>query len=342
MVNYSNISSNSSLEEDVPLASFSFLFIPVFLLAIGGIPGTLFSIRFFSKKVGTSTTATNLILNALAVFDFLALLGAIPLAIASVQLFVRWNQEDYFAILNAITRLPRHYSNLMLLFISIERIVSVAWPHKMKDIFTKRVGMIYIIVIAIIAPPTLVPFAMEPKFVLLNKRTEDDVQYLMQLPQTFVDQKVYDVLYEIAVFVYFALPIGGVLVCNLTLVILLLRRFRSRHNSTGTLTPAQSRELRTTQLVMAVKAIFLLCVFPLVVILPITSIKGNFMPVKNMMLIISCSQLLENISYSMNAVVYYIGNKRFREEVSEMCRHFRKPKMTTVEPVTGRVPATNP
>lgn len=77
-------------------------------------------------------------------------------------------------------------------------------------------------------------------------------------------------------------------------------------------------ELKTTKMVTAVTTIFIACVFPTFVIFPIQTFGGLDIPIDNILFILPINFLLESISYSMNAVVYDIGNSAFRKEVHDI------------------------
>ncbi|OWF37523.1 Neuropeptide Y receptor type 4 [Mizuhopecten yessoensis] len=291
------------------------------VISVIGIPGTVVTICFYGKRIKKTTAATPLILTTLAGFDMLSLIFTIPMSAVSIHLFYidGWKQDRLFAICNAVTRIPKNCSNLMLLLIGIERLVSVAWPHKLKKIFTKKVGIVCVIVVCtIITPMTVAPMAIEPELVAIQGPEGD--YFVRRMPQRDVNPNLYNVFYQNTILLYFVLPLGGVFVCNAALVVLLLKRSRTNrlNRNLNMMTPAQTRELRTTKLVMSVTVIFIVCILPFVVIFPIQTSSGADIPIKGMLLIIPLSMLLECITYSMNAVVYYIGNATFREEIREM------------------------
>ncbi|XP_069125436.1 neuropeptide Y receptor type 6-like [Argopecten irradians] len=308
-------------------SSMCFLFIPSIIVSVLGIPGTLITMRFYGKQVKKSKVATSLILTSLAVFDMLTLLLIIPMVGISIHLFYidGWKQAKIFALFNAISRSPRNCSNFMLLLIGIERLVSVAWPHKLSVIFTKRVGIVCVVIVcSVITPITILPMAVEPELVAIQGT--EGKYFVRRLPQININIDLYNIFYQMTIMLYFLVPLGGVFICNITLAILLLKRYRRDRlgRNQSTITPRQARELKTTKLVIVVTIIFIICILPLVVIFPIQTTSGADIPIGGMLLIFPLSMLLESITYSMNAVVYYIGNGTFREEVRNTITTLRK------------------
>ncbi|XP_060084270.1 somatostatin receptor type 4-like [Ylistrum balloti] len=312
------------------------LCILVLLVTIIGIPGTIVTMRFYGKRIKKSSTSTALYLSALAVFDMLSLLSNIP-GIALEMSMSILDEEN--AIAAYFTRIPKYWSNLTLLLVGIERVVSVVLPHKAPYIFTRRVGTVSVIVIIVIAPVVLLPLAIEPPLVAVT--TNGTITHVRRKVQMLLDPDVYRSLIQIVSVLYFGIPVFGVFISNICLVTLLYGRFKSKRarNIRDTMTSQQVRELRTTKLIMLVTVIFIICVLPLVIIYPVISISGEPIPIQTLLVIHPMSSLLESLNYSMNVVVYFFGSSNFRTETRQMlsrvcgcCRHTTR--TTTVTPET--------
>lgn len=344
--------SNGSMESDLiyldgQYSPLCFLFVPTFVLSLAGIPGTIVTIYFYGKQVPKSTTSSKVIFTALAVYDMVSLMGCFTFsAVAISQFYVSgsWTHgKSTFQYVVVVTRYFNECSNLMLLFTSVERVVSVASPHKKKGIFTKKLGIIYIIIIIIIiAPLNAAPIAMAEESLVLFKKKGSDVRYVQRIAMANVNQDLLSVLQNIAPIIYFGLPIGGVVICNIVLMILLKWRTLSRNNSdTQNTMVSPAREIRITKQVMAITTIFFLCVFPLIVIFPIRLANHTDIQLNTLLVIYPIASFLESVNYSMNAVVYYIGNPLFRKEVRHVMSMLRsRCKTSTVSPQVTTVTDT--
>ncbi|OWF38651.1 C3a anaphylatoxin chemotactic receptor [Mizuhopecten yessoensis] len=328
----SNITFSSG--ESVPFYYEGLLYIPVLLVTIVGIPGTIITMRFYGRRAKKSTTSTSLFLTSLATFDLLCLVSNIPAVTTSLPTFYidGWKESSENSIMVYITRIPKYWSNLMLLLIGIERVICVVLPHKMTTIFTRRVGIVCITLIIVLGPVILFPLVIEPPMILTNGQAT----HVQRKTQTLIDADVYRGLVQMVSVLYFGLPVTGILISNLCLVIALLYRFKSKQ-TTGvriTMTSSQVKELRTTKLVMIVTVIFIVCVCPLVVVYPVISASGEAVPIQVLLVIRPMSAFLETLNYSMNIVVYFIGSINFRTETRHMLsRICRCCKLTTVTPV---------
>ncbi|XP_069102046.1 galanin receptor 2b-like [Argopecten irradians] len=313
------------------------LYIPVIIGTVLGIPGTLITMRFYVKRIKSTFTSTPLFLTCLAVFDMVSLITNIPLVATSVPLFYidGWKESTDNSIVVYVSRIPKYWSNMVLLFIGVERVVSVLLPHRMKDIFTRRVGVVSITTLIIVGPVVTFPLSIEPPMVVVP--SNGTITHVRRKAQTLIDPDVYRNLISISSLFYFGIPIVGVLITNLSLVIVLLYRFKSKRakNSRTAMTSSQMKELRTTKLVMIVTVIFIVCVFPLVIIFPVISYSGESVPIGLMLAVRPTSALLETVNYSMNAVVYYIGSSNFRSEtreiVSRLCCLCKRSEISPLE-----------
>lgn len=128
------------------------IFVPVFIITFFGIPGAAVSVRFYAKQLRTSAEATPFLLTALSVFDLIALIVSILDAghCISTNFVYGWLETN--SLILYIGRVPKLCSNLILLLLGIQRILCVVLPHKVKFLFTKRFCVVCVIVVAILAP----------------------------------------------------------------------------------------------------------------------------------------------------------------------------------------------
>ncbi|XP_060084725.1 proteinase-activated receptor 2-like [Ylistrum balloti] len=310
------------------------LYIPILLLTLIGIPGTIVSMRFYGKRIQKSSSSTALFLTSLAVFDMLSLVSNIPTAI-SIFYMDEWNEGNKESITRYFTRIPKYWSNLVLLLAGTERLIAVALPHKMATIFTRRVAIVSLIVVIIIAPMILVPLALDPPFVLVP--TNGTITHVQRSVKTFIDPDVLKRLIQMVSVLYFGLPLVGVFISNICLVTLLFNRFNSKRGKSvrDTMTSKQVKELRTTKLVILVTVIFIVCMLPLVIMVPIISVERDAVSIRLMLIMRATSTLLETLNYSMNVYVYYFGSNDFRKEtrgmLSSMCGCCKRATVTPMD-----------
>ncbi|XP_069102045.1 bombesin receptor subtype-3-like [Argopecten irradians] len=292
------------------------LYIPVLLGTIIGIPGNVLTIRFYGRRIKGAMTSTAVFLTSLAVFDMLSLLTNIPSTAIAIPMSYVDGWKDYAgsSIEIYVMRIPRYWSNMTLFLIGIERVISVVLPHKMHGIFTRRVGVVSVVIVVLLGPVILFPLAIEPPLTVVP--TNGTVTHVIRMPHTLFEPDLDNALVVMVSLCYFGIPIFGVLISNTCLMIALIKRYKSKHanNVRNEMSPSQVKELRTTKLVMVVTVIFIVCVFPLVIIYPIISGTGEAVPITLMLIIPPVSSLLETLNYSMNFFVYYIGSANFRTE----------------------------
>lgn len=318
------------------------LFFPALVLCVLGIPGTLVTIRFYGKQSLKSSGATSTLLTALAVFDMLSLISSIPyICLAVRMLFVDKKQGklDFFChyyVPNYVVRFPKYCANVMLMIIATERLFSVIKPHDVKKVFSRKVGLICIIAIAVVIPILLLPLAFEYKCVEIYDENTD----FHQFSEIGKVRPLFKSIYMINVIFFYSLPLGTVFICNVGLIASLIRRsYSSSHD--GLMTSMQAREMKTTKLVLVVTCIFILCVSPLGIFYPLRGVGDTSIPQPVYRAIMPIATFLESINYSMNALVYFIGSARFRAETRQILCRLLCCKTHKVSPVQDSNQTTN-
>ncbi|XP_069102044.1 galanin receptor 2b-like [Argopecten irradians] len=315
------------------------LFIPVLLGAILGIPGTILTARFYGQRIKKTSTSMALSLTALAIFDMITLVLNIPTGGTSLIKFyaVEWEASSEANFVAFFKGIPRYWSNMTLLLAASERVVCVVFPHKTKAICTRRFGIVAIVLIIIMGPIVLSPFCFNEELLVIPS-SNDTIKYLQTQPITLIDPDVFKAIGVTGILLYLAVPVIGVLICNICFVSVMMYRFKSKtaKNTRITMTASQMKELRATKLVLIVTVIFLISASPMAIMYYLIVTMDNTVSMVFFLVIRPVCESLESLNYSLNFIVYYTGSRNFRMETREtMYRICHCCKPTRITPVFG-------
>jgi len=243
-------------------------------------------------------------------------------------------------------------SNITLFVVCIERVICVVKPHHVDKILTKKVAMIVVLVIVTATSSTFIPFAFEFKdSTMLNPETNQTMVILVYSSFRDNHESFFRGMYILIFVLHFCLPVLGVVVCNVWLILVLLKRRRQKvHiNTTGNASHrklSESRELRTTKLVLAVTIVFVICVSPLGIYLPLRGFVDLSISPEQYSIMVLVSILLESVHFSANTFVYFLGSPSFRREVKKTfnkcysCIRVNARQINPVHEENTRVPET--
>lgn len=221
--------------------------------------------------------STSLLFTILAVSDTTLTLNNMFYCMVESNLL---SDVDYVSdvITNLIWKLNMHFSNYFLLVITVERVVSVAYPLKVKAVFTKKVVTMITLVLLVVIPTANVPL------------------WCMEYPvQTNLD--TVDFVFGFSV-PYLLIMAGGI-------YIIVKLKFRL---------PSNVRcNNSVTNIVLATNLAFLVSMLPRRVIYLIrTGIR-----VHDNLLTIGL-QFLECLNTGVNFFVYILAGRKFREDFKNL------------------------
>ncbi|XP_045160701.2 galanin receptor 2a-like [Mercenaria mercenaria] len=301
------------------------------VVTIVGIIGSILSlIVLCQKKLRSSTTTVVLI--GLAFSDMLFLVTNFVRKSTCIirdydeALADKINATTFYYIFYLKTAFSR-VSTLIVVLISVERLIAVAFPLKVKQIVTRlrmkaAVLFLYVLVFGSLAalPPQYTyiyirgkPYISQTKFALDNK----------------APLEVYNEYFLPIVFRY--IPVLVVLIVNIIIIAIISQSQRFQKSVTS-LDPKRKEEQRKiTRMLLSVAIIFLICLLPGdLLLLCSTAIDGFefFGTYHNLFLVLSDICLLfEMINSSVNFITYMVLNRNFFETYVNLfccCLHFMR------------------
>ena len=205
-------------------------------------------------------------------------------------------------------------STLLVVLISIERMIAVAFPLKVRSLVTKSrmiaaVVMCYIIPFAFAAglpPQYTYTFIQGRPYIAQTKFAKDNADTL----------KIYNEYFLVITLRY--IPVILVIIFN-TVIIVLFKQGRKFQQKSTVMTDRDSARLqeqrKLTRMLLSVALVFLVCLLPGDIVLLISGINTKFSffgTYHNFFLVISdVSLLFEIINSSINFIIYMLLNKLF-------------------------------
>ena len=207
-------------------------------------------------------------------------------------------------------------STLLVVMISVERLIAVAFPLQVRSLVTKTRMIVAVIACYII------PFAfcagLPPQYTYTFIRGRPYISQTDFAKENVDSLKIYNEYFLVISLRY--IPVIVVIILN-TLIIILFkrsRRFQTKNTGSSERELARQREDRKlTRMLLTVAIIFLICLLPGDAVLLIAGINTKFSffgTYHNFFLAISdLSLLFEIINSSINFIIYMVLNKLFFE-----------------------------
>lgn len=251
----------------------------LFLAVVGLLGNTL--IIILMRRPNNSGKSTSVLFTSLAVSDTLFTVNSVVGALRSNNLF---SLNDEFNIHAMLWTVNRHVSNWILAAITVERVLIVAYPIKMKDKFTPLNAVIIVVVITVISVIVNVPL-----WCLLRVFRVIQVEALFYV----------DIIHG------FCLPFLVMLTGSVYIVASLKQR---RLQTNGTQLSS------TTRILIAANMAFLITMLPRHVL----SFFYEDHVLRDLYFLHVLFWLLQECNSVLNFYVYILAGTKFREELKEM------------------------
>ena len=218
-------------------------------------------------------------------------------------------------------------STLLVVLISFERLIAVAFPLQVRSLITKPR------MVAAVIACYIIPFAfcagLPPQYTYTFIRGRPYIAQTHFALDNVDSLKIYNEYFLVISLRY--IPVILVIILN-TLIIILFKRSRQFQNKQAGSSEAevarQQQERKLTRMLLSVALIFLVCLLPGDAVLLISGINTKFSffgTYHNFFLVISdLSLLFEIINSSINFIIYMVLNKLFYETYKSLfCRCFK-------------------
>ncbi|KAL4228110.1 hypothetical protein ACF0H5_013545 [Mactra antiquata] len=287
------------------------------IITLIGVIGSILSlIVLFQKNLRNSTTSIVLIGLAFSDLAFL-----VTNMIRKSSCIIRSHDANLANEINATTFFYMFYlktsfsrvSTLIVLLISVERLVAVAFPLSVKTVVTKgrmiaSVVLCYVItfgMLAVLPPQYTYKYIRGKAYIWQTKFALENAKSL----------KVYNEYFLPITFRY--IPVLVVLGINIVIVYLIKGSKRFRESSTKQDPRKKDEQRKITRMLLVVSLIYLICLLPGNILLFCSSVIDGFQffgTYRNLFNVLSDLCLLfEIINSSVNFIIYMFLNRNFYE-----------------------------
>ena len=289
------------------------------ILFIIGLSGNIMTIFILSKKKNR-VTSTAVFLTFPAVSDIIILLtGILTHWIFIVCEFdIRTTNEIVCKIHVVLTYFSIHFSSWILVLITLERTICVVIPHKVQLMFSKRKGLIYIAVLALIL------FIINSHFLIgatITKIIWHGTNSTMCMGdgspayRQFVD-KVWS---WVDLCLSFLIP-GALILTGNILILVQLSRTAQRRQDLGV---TQQSKQSLTMLLHLLTVVFLVSMAPYAVFMIISAYllensADIYEELERIDYIFQILLLLVALNPTLNFILYVLSGSKFRKEVKTL------------------------
>ena len=301
------------------------------ILSIAGIIGSVFSLIVLTRKKNKKTSTTILLI-AVSSFDIFALTMSLIDAFHVVCF-------TYFPALGYTLRyklmipyqvylvfLPRMVSCWLILFVTVERLLAVAVPLKIRSICTKNVVLVCVVCVIIFTAIVYIPniFIYE-----LNK--DENNTYHVSLGWLGKRRSMMEAYMLVSDIISSITPVFGVCVCNIIISAMICIKAKWRKAS-ATVVKGNSKERRVTKTVLTISVVFVVCLVPSSICRALIFYDRSseyYQYSSNIFsLMLKINGLLEVINWSSHFVIYIVTNPMYRQDFRDIllccCRRMNK------------------
>lgn len=284
------------------------------ITAVGILGSILSLVVLFQKNLRNSTTSIVLISLAFSDLCFLVT-NFVRKSICIVKEYDQLladeiNATTFFYMFYLKTSFSR-VSTLIVVLISVERLIAVAFPLKVKQIVTKKRMIAAVIFIYALVFGSL--SALPPQYTYTYIRGKPYISQTKFATENAMPLKVYNEYFLPIVFRY--IPVIIVIILN-TVIIYLVKQSKRFQNTVGKQDPKRKDEQKKiTRMLLSVAIIFLICLLPGDLLLLCSSTIDGFEffgTYHNLFLVLSDLCLMfEMVNSSVNFITYMILNRNF-------------------------------
>lgn len=292
------------------------------IITLIGLTGNILSLAvLLQRKMRASTTS--IVLIGLALSDIMFLItNAVRKSTCIIKLYDSMaadtlNATTFYYMFYLKTAFSR-VSTLIVVLISVERLIAVALPLKIKTIVTKSRMLIAVIICYLITFAGLA--GLPPQYTYTYVRGKPYISQTKFATKNADALKVYNEYFLPIAFRH--LPVILVLGINTVIIILLGRSRRFQKNSTKQDNKRSDEQKKITRMLLSVAVVFLICLLPGdILLISSLTVEGFafFGTYHNLFLALSDICLLfEMINSCANFVIYMLLNKNFFETFSTL------------------------
>ena len=215
-------------------------------------------------------------------------------------------------------------SNMILIFITFERLIAVTKPHKAQVLCTKKNASIAVIVVFVILCLLYIPIlgGLKPRYYFIFEN--NDVNFIVH-GECYYCCVMNSAFARLGIFLIATIiPFFVILFGNIAILVSLFLTHRTRRAMTsGSHSQSDSQLQSLTTMLLLVSFSYLILTFPYtvyaIVVPTVAHLYESFSKYWcSRMLSFQSTFSLLNINYSVNFILYCIGGKRFRDEFLTM------------------------
>ncbi|XP_069134319.1 neuropeptide receptor 15-like [Argopecten irradians] len=295
-------------------------------LCVLGIVGNILALMILIRHKPIRSTTIVLIAIAIADLAFIAstIINVVSLSIRMFQ--PEKAQEVSMTLIIPfsvyLSSLPGRISNWLVPLVSLERLVAVTLPLKVKQICTKKLMLTLVIVI-----PVAVATLTSPKLWLyeVKEETLPDGNITKTIALGFIgrQKQLFEVYYLISETLLRFVPMGLIIVCNAIIITVACMRAKWRNKSFSTVKQPSKDETQITKTLLTITCVFIVCLMPSTIsrLMVLFDPKSSYYKYSsNIYSLISLIGLMsETINSCSNFVIYITMNRAYRRQLYLIC-----------------------
>ena len=295
------------------------------ILSIAGIIGSVVSLIVLTRKKNKKTTTTILLISLTSVDIFtLTVLLINNFTIACQIHFPRFGYMLKYELMIPyqvyLAFLPFMIGYWLILIVTLERLLSVAVPLKIRSICTKRVILVCVFCVIILTSILYIP-----NIFIFEVNKDENNTYHVSLGWLGKRRSTMEAFLLVRNIISTITPVLGVCVCNIIISALLCIKAKWRKGS-ATVVKGNSIERRVTKTVLTISVVFMVCLIPSMItsfmILFDKSSEYHKYGSNIFRVMKDVNFLLEAINCSSHFVIYIVANPIYRQDFKDIfiCR----------------------
>ncbi|XP_041363533.1 growth hormone secretagogue receptor type 1-like [Gigantopelta aegis] len=301
-------------------------------LMVVGLVGNVLAIIVLSRPSMKRTT-TSLYLRFLAAFDSLVLYTGLMRQwfMHLLDYDIREHNSVACKIHTWVVYWATYTSAWLLVSVTLERCVSVWFPHKVKLIFTKRKTYIIIVTVIVFMAGLSAHYLFGRGFIIKTEDNETIVDLCDNISENYnyFDLEIWSwVDYSI----YSVIPSFILAVCNISIIyrVVSISRHGLQNENENTIqnrsvSSRKSQASSLTAMLLITSTTYVICTTPFCMFVIFTNVYIQQLPTDVDELVWASVNMIQYINNCVNFILYCASGRRFRDELRNLCfRHKRR------------------
>ena len=300
------------------------------VVSVFGVLGNILTLYIMSQPV-LSHSVTSVLFRYLTVADLLRLLEIVLFKNPFIKIYFNFSQIGFFCkVQRFVEMLCSHTSSCALILISIERLIAVCFPFKVKQLVTKERTLILLVFM------TAILIAVDGFLLFVSGVIDTEYGKFCDI----IDESIFPFFIHvypwIDMILYFFLPFLIVITCNTAIVFTLgKQKFRKSQLTQSSSEPTNNKISSVTRMMLFVSLAFLVMVSPYTIYLlfidPVSQSSWTTAEKAMKLSVYYTLAIMASTNHAINFILYCGSMPKFREELRILLRCKRKTKVGPVQ-----------